>query len=191
MSIVPSNTDVPNSTLLRCSLKGYLREIGLMCFKQSFIAVLDEVAPMRETRIKNRSACWMSSEIVDLIRQRNRCFIKSKLPADYNSHVNLRNQVSASDKYGKSFVNSFYRNKIVSVDAFAISPVSEDKVRASLSTLSVNKATGLDLIPSRFLRDSAEVTCSILTHVINLSISQGVFPNEMKSARVVSFFKKK
>ena len=40
-------------------------------FKQSFIAVLDEVAPMRETRIKHRSASWMSSEIVDLIRQRN------------------------------------------------------------------------------------------------------------------------
>ena len=44
----------------------------------------------------------MSSEIVDLIRQRNRCFIKSKLPADYNSHVNLRNQVSYKVQQAKS-----------------------------------------------------------------------------------------
>ena len=125
------------------------------------------------------------------------CFDKRQIACHFNQFFTtvaaslVSKLPGASDKYGKSFVNSFYRNKIVSADAFAISPVSEDTARASLSTLSVNKATGLDLIPSRFLRDSAEVTCSILTHVINLSISQGVFPNEMKSARVVSFFKKK
>ena len=79
----------------------------------------------------------------------------------------------ASDKYGKSFVNSFYRNKIVSVDAFAISPVSEDKVRASLSTL-VNK-------------DSAGVTCSILTHVINLYKS-GCFPKRDEECQGGSSF---
>ena len=59
----------------------------------------------RETRIKHRSACWMSSEIVDLIRQHNRCFIKfkkSKLQADYNSYVNLRNQVSYKVQQAKS-----------------------------------------------------------------------------------------
>ncbi len=234
-------------------------------FKQRFI---------RETRIKRRSACWMSSEIVDLIRQRNRCFTKfkkSKLPADCNSYANLQNQtilkiqqaksefysdsiaanvkqpkklwkilnemgstaksksnsgkagliiddemcfdkcqiachfnhyfttVAASlvsklpgafDKYGKSFVNSFYRSKNVSANAFTIRPVLEEKVKASLSSLSVNKATGLDLIPSRFLRDSGGVTSSILTYIINLSIRQGVFPNDMKNARVVPLFKK-
>lgn len=51
----------------------------------------------------------------------------------------------------KIFVNSFYTGRNVSADAFTIRPVSEDKVRASLSSLSVIKATGLDLIPSRFL----------------------------------------
>lgn len=242
-------------------------------FKQRFIAVLDEVAPLRETRINHRSASWMTSEIIDLVRQCNRCFLKfkkSKLPTDYNSYANLRNQISyivqqaksefysdsiaanskqpkkqwkilsdvgstpkskaksgkagliigdemcfdkrriachfnhyfttaatslvsklpgASNKYGKPFVNSFYRSKNVSADAFTISPVSEDKVRASISTLSENKATGLDRIASRFLRDSAGVTSSILTHVINLS-SQGVFSKDMKNARVVPLFKK-
>lgn len=243
-------------------------------FKQGFIAVLDEVAPVKETRIKQRSACWMTSEIVDLIRQRNRSFIKfkkSKLPADYNSYTNLRNQVcskvqqaksefysdsitanvkqpkklwkilndmgsttksksksgnvgiiiendmcydkrriachfnsffttiadslvsklpAVSNKYGKTFVNSFYNSKNVLADAFVIRPTSEDKVRASLSTLSVNKATGLDHIPSRFLRDSGEVTSGVLTHIINLSISQGVFPSDVKIAKVVPLFKK-
>jgi len=58
-------------------------------FKQHFLAAL-EVAPMRETRMKHGSAFWMTSEIVDMIRQCNKCFIKfkkSKLPADYNSYA--------------------------------------------------------------------------------------------------------
>ena len=81
-------------------------------FKQSFIAVLDEVAPIWETRVKHRSACWMNSEIIDLIRQCNRCFIKfkkSKLPADFNSYVNLRNQVSYKVQQAKS---DFYSDSI-------------------------------------------------------------------------------
>jgi len=82
----------------------------------------------------------------------------------------ILNDMGSTEKFGIYFVNSFYRSKNVSADAFAISPVSEDKVRASLSTLSVNKAFGLDLISSRFLRDSAGVTYSILTHIINLTI---------------------
>ena len=93
-----------------------------------------------------------------------RCFDKRQIACHFNQYFTtvaaslVSKLPGASDKYAKSFVNSFYRNKNVFADAFTFSPVSEDKVRASLSTLSVNKATGLDLIPSRFLRDSAEVT---------------------------------
>ena len=59
-----------------------------------------------------------------------------------------------------------------------------------LNNLSANKATGLDGIPSRFVRDSATVIACHLTHVINLSIIQGVVPDDLKSARVVPLFKK-
>ena len=78
------------------------------------------------------------------------------------------------------------KGKHVITDAFEIKPVSEEEVKTGLSTLSTNKATGLDHIPSRFLRDSASVT-SILTHIINLSLTQGISPSEMKNARVVPF----
>lgn len=65
-----------------------------------------------------------------------------------------------SGKYGRSYVNSFYKGKHVMTDAFEIKPVSEEEVKTGLSTLSTNKATGLDLIPSRFLRDR-ECQCYI------------------------------
>ncbi|XP_051950049.1 uncharacterized protein LOC127620831 [Xyrauchen texanus] len=243
-------------------------------FKQHFLAALDNVAPMKETRIKQRSAIWMTSDILDLIRQRDKWFRKFKrstLSCDYDKYIYFRNQTSykvqktksefyadaitanlhqpkklwkvlsdmgvkeksksksgnislviedkrisdkqqvacvfntffttvaaslfdklqsVSGRYDPSFVNSFYINKHVTPDAFEIGPVSEERVRLCLSTLSTNKATGQDLIPSRFLSDSANVISRVLTHIINLSLSQGIFPSGMKRARVVPLFKK-
>lgn len=95
-----------------------------------------------------------------------------------------------SGRYGPPFVNSFYKNKHVTPDAFEIGPVSEERVRMCLSTLSINKATGQDLIPSRFQSDSANVISRVLTYIINLSLSQGIFPSDMKRARVVPLLRK-
>ena len=68
--------------------------------------------------------------------------------------------------------------------------VSKNKIFKYLNNLSTNKATGLDDITSRFVRDSASVIACPLTHVINLSIIQGVVSDDLKSAMVVPLFKK-
>ena len=59
-----------------------------------------------------------------------------------------------------------------------------------LNNSNVKKATGLDGIPARFVRDSASIIASPLSNVINLSLLQGVVPDDLKSARVVPLFKK-
>ena len=76
-------------------------------------------------------------------------------------------------------------------DSFQIQEVSEDFVLHELLKLDVNKSTGLDGIPARFLKDAAEAVKSPLTHIINLSIRKEVFPTDMKSAKVKPLFKKK
>ena len=40
------------------------------------------------------------------------------------------------------------------------------------------------------MRDGASIIACPLTHVINLSLIQGVVPDDLKSARVVPLFKK-
>ena len=45
-------------------------------------------------------------------------------------------------------------------------------------------------MPSRFVKDGASIISQPLTHVINLSLIQGVVPDDLKSARVVPIFKK-
>ena len=94
------------------------------------------------------------------------------------------------NKFGKRFVQSFYLNKGVVPNSYSFSLVSENRVLGYLKNLSAKKATGLDGIPSRFVRDGASVIACPLTHVINLSLIQGVVPEDLKSARVVPLFKK-
>ena len=74
--------------------------------------------------------------------------------------------------------------------SYSFSVVSENKVHGYLNKLSADKATGLDDIPSRFVRDGASIIACPLSHVINLSLIQGTIPDDLKSARVVPLFKK-
>ena len=64
----------------------------------------------------------------------------------------------------------------------------ENYVMKYLNSLSANKASGHDGIPSRFVRDSASIIASPLTRY--LSIIQSVGPDDLKSAKVVPLFKK-
>ena len=67
------------------------------------------------------------------------------------------------NKFGKKFAEIFYRSKGVT----DYSVVSESKVLKYRNVLSVNKATGLDSLPSRFVRISASVIVCPLSHIIN------------------------
>ena len=87
-------------------------------------------------------------------------------------------------------MESFYRNKGVFLNSYSFSIVPESKVLKYLNSLGIKKATGLDGIPSRFLRDGASIIACPLTHVINLSLIQGGVPDDLKSARVVPLLKK-
>ena len=59
-----------------------------------------------------------------------------------------------------------------------------------LNSLSSFKATCLDGIPARFIKESSSIIAGPLCHIINLSIIQGVVPDDLKSARVVPLYKK-
>ena len=48
----------------------------------------------------------------------------------------------------------------------------------------------MDGIHARYVRDSASIIVCPLGHVINLSLIQGIVPDDLKSARVVPLFKK-
>ena len=66
--------------------------------------------------------------------------------------------------------------------SFLIKEVTEDFILKELNRLVVSKSTGLDGLPAKFIKDGVEF-------LINMSITTGIAPAEMKSARVRSIKK--
>ena len=83
-------------------------------------------------------------------------------------------------RYGKQFVKSFYKtNSILSLKL-----VTTDKVLKLLTELNSQKATGLDGLSAKFLKDGASTIAKPLTHIINMSITSDQFPKELKCANL-------
>ena len=61
--------------------------------------------------------------------------------------------------------------------------------RDELTKLKLTKATGLDGLTARLLRDAAPVVAKPITYLVNLTISTGVIPSEWKDSRVTPIFK--
>ena len=66
---------------------------------------------------------------------------------------------------------------------------TNDTVLKLINSLPLNKASGLDGISCRLLKEAAPVVVPSLTHIINLSITTGIFPDEWKLARVSPIYK--
>lgn len=243
-------------------------------FCKIFVAVLDQIAPFKVVRIKQRSEPWINNDILSDIRERDFWLNKFK-----NTHVHefhqkyckLRNKVQRDIKKAKqdymintindnknnpkqlwknlkslgyskkcscsanivlnndgvkiheskqvaNYFNTFFTGiatklaaelpasdglynvdserfckfyENIPADSFQIHEVTTDFVLEEILKLNSNKSTGLDNIPARFLKDAAEVVQFPLTHIINLSIRNEIFPDAMKAAKVKPLYKKK
>ena len=67
---------------------------------------------------------------------------------------------------------------------FALQDVSASFVRHELSKLKSSKATGLDKIPAKLLKDASSVIAKPITYLINLTISSDEIPSQWKGKRM-------
>ena len=84
--------------------------------KVKFLGVLDSLAPFKEVRLKQRTEPWMSHDILDLIRNRDKFlgrFRRTKVQSDYDRYLLYRNQVKHFKVKAKSeyYVNVVNDNK--------------------------------------------------------------------------------
>ena len=73
---------------------------------------------------------------------------------------------------------------------FESSNLSEEVIKKILLSLDTSKATRVDQILAKFLRDGAEVLALPLRNIITLSMKLSTFPEEFKIAKLKSIFKK-
>ena len=88
--------------------------------------------------------------------------------------------------------NRFYVDYLsdYNIDAsFQLKETNSSTVSKLLSKLSKSKATGLDKISCRLLRECPDLIAESLSLIFNRSIITGIFPNEWKCAKVVPVYK--
>ena len=96
-------------------------------------------------------------------------------------------KIANSGDSGNIHFSSFIRKPPTN---FEFNTVSVDKVLHSFLTLSSSKATGIDKIPIKILKLSANIIAPSMTKLFNYSILNGVFPHDWKIAKVIALYKK-
>ena len=72
---------------------------------------------------------------------------------------------------------------------FVLHAVETNFVCNELAELKLSKATGLDKISAKLLKDAASVIAKPVTYLINLTILTGEIPSQWKEARVTPIYK--
>ena len=75
-------------------------------------------------------------------------------------------------------------------DFFSFHEITGDEIRKEISKLDGSKATLVGDIPAEMLKPTIDVHFSLLTKIINSSIQNGCFPDELKAAEFTPIFKK-
>lgn len=142
------------------------------------------------TKPKSTSTC--SSLYIDGKKVSNKDMIANHFNIYFTSVAQelVRNLPPSQGIFGLDHCNTFYSNLGVSPNSFLLKPVSVDKIGSMLKDLNIAKATGLDNISARYLKDAADLIAPYIAHVTNLSLEQGIVPSDMKHSKVIPLFKK-
>ena len=96
---------------------------------------------------------------------------------------NLAKKIQPPPSSHKDFLCGSFRESIF------LSPTTEDEISTIAQSFASGKAAGYDNIPMSIIKESIQIISEPLAHIMNLSITHGVVPDQMKIARVVPLFK--
>ncbi|CAG2194440.1 unnamed protein product [Mytilus edulis] len=169
--------------------------------EKEFIRIKTE----EETKAKNPKELWKyvkglnqtkSSPFPSQLKTHNGVITETQHIVDaFNKHfINIapKDSLSTSQSY-KFDSNKIYEEVAAKVPQdtwFYIPLITVAEVKDCLSNLNVAKATGIDQISPRILKLSSEVISPSIAYIINRSITAGIFPSELKNARVMPSHKK-
>ena len=90
--------------------------------------------------------------------------------------------IPRSDRHPSTYITKQYQ-----LSMFLI-PTDQIEIKKTIKKLK-DCAVGWDGIPAKLLKDNTETLSTILSHLINLSFTSGIFPKEMKVANLIPIFK--
>ena len=107
-----------------------------------------------------------------------------------NLAADLVNRLPAAKKFfGINSVKEYYSALHIPSDSFKLQLTNKEEVFKMLSNIDPEKACGLDEIPCRMLKDSAEILAEPKSQIVNMLLGSK-FPKGCKTAKVRPIFKK-
>ena len=94
------------------------------------------------------------------------------------------------NKFDITSVREFYKPLNLKEDPFHFTKVSEKTISDFLKELKTNKATGIDNLSGRFLKDGSKVLANSIAQISSLSIKLSMVRDECKIAKLKPLYKK-
>ena len=79
---------------------------------------------------------------------------------------------------------------LILLKIFEFGQVDCDLVRKTILNLDICKSSGVDDISAKLIKNAGSEIVNTITELINMSLSNGTFPDEWKHAKVFPLFKK-
>ena len=87
-------------------------------------------------------------------------------------------------------LSNYIKSKLPSNEIFKIEDIDENNVFVMLHKLDTSKAAGIDSIGPKLLKLSAPIIYKPIASLINKSIANGKFPDDLKLAKITPIYKK-
>ena len=97
--------------------------------------------------------------------------------------TNIQNKISPTKKYYTDYLLN------PSKETFLITLTTDEEISHIISGLNIRKSTGPNSIPTKVMKQIKDVISATLAKLTNRSFHNGAFPNILKIAKVISFFK--
>ena len=128
-----------------------------------------------------------SSHVGEIRNKHGETIDANDIPNAFNSHFTdlgktLLQNIPISYNSPESFINELTHE-------FIFCEITEHEVFQVLSSMSPNKASGLDKLPVKLVKIAAPYITKSLTAIFNRSISTGIFPRDWKVAKVTPIHK--
>ena len=76
-----------------------------------------------------------------------------------------------------------------SLNSMFLKPTNEKEIRDVVANLKNTNSLGCDNFSNKIIKDSKDAISNILSHIINQAMVKGVFPDYLKTAKIIPIFK--
>jgi hypothetical protein len=185
----PTDNNVQKYKMYRNKLN-----ISLRLAKQNYFSTLldKEKHNMRNTwKILNSILKSSKNQISSKFVKNNNSITQPKeIANEFNRYfANIGPTLAASINHSGKDFNSYLKNSHFSATCF-LQPTDKEEILQIIGKLGSRKSPGHDNIKSDIVKSVAHEISYPLTILLNLSLSTGKVPNDMKIAKVVPIYKK-